>query len=150
MERGLAPAQHFVVMTMHSETRCDGQQSGEMPRVQDLRAFRLPPNFRGRPAWMVQLWWLVQATLFRLSPQICYGWRRFLLRLFGCKAGQGVRVRPTAEITYPWKVSIGDWSWIGDRVTLYSLGNIEIGDNVVVSQCVIWLAIGFILTRGAF
>jgi putative colanic acid biosynthesis acetyltransferase WcaF len=119
---------------MHSETRCDGQQSGEMPRVQDLRAFRLPPNFRGRPAWMVQLWWLVQATLFRLSPQICYGWRRFLLRLFGCKAGQGVRVRPTAEITYPWKVSIGDWSWIGDRVTLYSLGNIEIGDNVVVSQ----------------
>ena len=41
---------------------------------------------------------------------------------------------PLVEITYPWKVSIGDWSWIGDNVSLYSLGEIEIGDNVVISQ----------------
>jgi putative colanic acid biosynthesis acetyltransferase WcaF len=110
------------------------QASDHGPRVQDLKAFRLPPNFRGRPAWYVQLWSSVQATLFRMSPRVCYGWRRFLLRRFGCKVGQGVRIRPTAEITYPWKVAIGDWSWIGDNVTLYSLGNIDIGDNVVVSQ----------------
>jgi putative colanic acid biosynthesis acetyltransferase WcaF len=94
----------------------------------------LPENFRGRPAWVVQLWWIVQATLFRASPQVFYGWRRFLLRLFGCSLGTGVLVRPTAEITYPWKVLIGDYSWIGDHVTLYSLGEIHIGANVVISQ----------------
>jgi putative colanic acid biosynthesis acetyltransferase WcaF len=43
-------------------------------------------------------------------------------------------VRPTADITYPWKVSIGDYSWIGHDVTLYSLGEIHIGANAVVSQ----------------
>jgi putative colanic acid biosynthesis acetyltransferase WcaF len=102
--------------------------------VQDLKTFRLPANFRGRPAWVVQLWWIVQATLFRASPQVLYGWRRFLLRLFGCSLGKGVLVRPTAEITYPWKVSIGEYSWIGHNVTLYSLGEIHIGANVVVSQ----------------
>ena len=102
--------------------------------IQDLRSFRLPTNFRGRPAWFVQLWWLVQATLFRCSPQAVYGWRRWLLRRFGAKIGKGVLIRPTAVVTYPWKVSIGDWSWIGDDVTLYSLGDIIIGDNVVVSQ----------------
>jgi len=102
--------------------------------VQDLKAFRLPGNFRGRPAWVVQLWWIVQATLFRASPQVLYGWRRFLLRLFGCSLGKGVLVRPTVEITYPWKVSIGDYSWVGHNVTLYSLGEIHIGANVVVSQ----------------
>jgi putative colanic acid biosynthesis acetyltransferase WcaF len=48
--------------------------------------------------------------------------------------GPGVLIRPTAEITYPWKVSIGAFSWIGDQVTLYSLGEIDIADNVVVSQ----------------
>jgi putative colanic acid biosynthesis acetyltransferase WcaF len=121
-------------MNHHSPTTPASAPETGAPRVQDLRAFRLPPNFRGRPAWLVQLWWLVQATLFHLSPQLFYGWRRFLLRLFGCRVGRGVRVRPSAEITYPWKVSIGDWSWIGDRVTLYSLGEILIGDNVVVSQ----------------
>jgi putative colanic acid biosynthesis acetyltransferase WcaF len=104
------------------------------PLVQDLKTFRQPAGFRGRPAWMVQLWWIVQATLFRLSPQILFGWRRFLLRLFGCVVGKGVLIRPSVEITYPWKVSIGDYSWIGDGVTLYSLGNIQIGNNVVISQ----------------
>src|SRR5271154_2778723 len=102
--------------------------------VQDLKSFQLPADFRGRPAWAVQLWWIVQATLFRASPQVLYGWRRFLLRMFGCSVGKGVLVRPTAEITYPWKVAIGDYSWIGHNVTLYSLGEIRIGANAVVSQ----------------
>jgi putative colanic acid biosynthesis acetyltransferase WcaF len=102
--------------------------------VQNLKEFRVPTSFRGRPACVVQLWWMVQATLFRASPQALYGWRRFLLRLFGCSVGKGVQVRPTAEITYPWKVSIGDYSWIAHDVTLYSLGEIHIGANVVVSQ----------------
>lgn len=26
---------------------------------QRLDTFRMPPGFRGRPAWFVQLWWLV-------------------------------------------------------------------------------------------
>lgn len=101
---------------------------------QDLDSFRLPPRFRGRPAWVVQTWWLVQASLFRLSPQVAYGWRRFLLRLFGARVGQGVLIRPTVRVTYPWKVSVGRSSWIGDDVVLYSLGDIRIGTHTVVSQ----------------
>lgn len=106
----------------------------DIPVVQDLASFTVPPQFRGRPGWFVQLWWVVQATLFRMSPQILFGWRRFLLRLFGCTVGDGVLIRPTVEITYPWKVTIGDFSWIGDHVTLYSLGTIHIAKNVVISQ----------------
>jgi len=101
---------------------------------QNLVKFKLPSGFRGRPSWFVQLWWIVQDTLFRWSPQFMYGWRRFLLRLFGAKVGKKVLIRPTAKVTFPWKVRIGDYSWIGDDVVLYSLGEIEIGDNVVISQ----------------
>ncbi len=36
--------------------------------------------------------------------------------------------------TYPWKVTIGDHAWVGDNVVLYSLGEIVIGANAVVSQ----------------
>ncbi len=102
--------------------------------VQDLGSFRLPDGFRGRPAWFVQLWWLVQATLFAWSPQFMYGWRRWLLRCFGARIGLNALIRPSAEFTYPWKITIGDRSWIGDRVALYSLGIIQIGSDVVVSQ----------------
>jgi putative colanic acid biosynthesis acetyltransferase WcaF len=103
-------------------------------QTQQLNNFKLPKNFRGRNAFIVQLWWLVQGTLFKMSPQFLYGFRRFLLRLFGAKIGKKVILRPTVTVTYPWKVSIGDYSWIGDDVVLYSLGEIKIGKNVVVSQ----------------
>jgi putative colanic acid biosynthesis acetyltransferase WcaF len=63
-----------------------------------------------------------------------YGWRRFIARLFGAKIGKNVILRPTVKMTYPWKVSIGDNSWVGDDVVLYSLGNIVIGSNTVISQ----------------
>jgi putative colanic acid biosynthesis acetyltransferase WcaF len=105
-----------------------------MKQYQHLNQFKLPPNFRGRGAVTVQLWWLVQSTLFAWSPQFMYSWRRFLLRLFGARIGEKVIIRPTAHIQFPWKVQIGDHSWIGDEVNLYSLGNIKIGSNVVISQ----------------
>ena len=101
---------------------------------QNLKNFSTPPDFRGRSKFIVQLWWIVYAMFFRLSPQIMYGWRRFLLRLFGANIGKRVLIRPSAKITYPWKITIGDYSWIGDEVVLYSLGEIIIGDNSVVSQ----------------
>jgi putative colanic acid biosynthesis acetyltransferase WcaF len=103
-------------------------------KVQDLRTFKLPPNFRGRSGITVQLWWLVQATLFRGSPQLLYGFRRWLLRLFGAQIGEGVLLRPSVKIPYPWKLSIGDHSWIGDDAVLYSFAQITIGKDVVVSQ----------------
>jgi putative colanic acid biosynthesis acetyltransferase WcaF len=103
-------------------------------RLQDLSQPKVPQGFRGRPAWFVQFWWIVQALLLHPSPQALYGWRRFLLRLFGAKIGRGVLLRPSVSVTYPWKLSIGDWSWIGDEVTLYTLGEITIGENAVVSQ----------------
>lgn len=102
--------------------------------TQDLSRFRLPKNFRGKSAVTVQLWWLVQASLFRTSPQFAYGFRRWLLRIFGAKIGLGVLIRPSVTITYPWKVKIGDYAWIGDDVVLYSLGEINIDKHAVVSQ----------------
>jgi putative colanic acid biosynthesis acetyltransferase WcaF len=101
---------------------------------QDLATSRVPPGFRGRPAWFVQLWCCVQASLFAWSPQVLYPWRSALLRLFGMKIGKAVKVRPSARVTYPWKVSIGDYSWIGDDAVIYSLGEIAIGRNCVISQ----------------
>ncbi|HDH7847170.1 putative colanic acid biosynthesis acetyltransferase [Raoultella ornithinolytica] len=99
-----------------------------------LSEFSIPRGFRGRSGLVVQLWWIVDSLLFRPSPQIFYKWRVFLLRLFGAKIGKNVIIRPTVKVTYPWKVQIGDYSWVGDDVVLYSLGNIFIGNNSIISQ----------------
>lgn len=96
--------------------------------------FQVPRGFRGRSKAYVQLWWLVQSTLFAMSPQVAYGWRRWLLRLFGAKVGKGAIIRSSVKIPYPWKLAIGDYCHIGDEVQLYTYGEIEIGDCVVISQ----------------
>jgi putative colanic acid biosynthesis acetyltransferase WcaF len=101
---------------------------------QRLDQFKLPPDFRGRSVVVVQLWWLVQSTFFAWSPQFLYGWRRFLLRLFGANIGKNVLIRPSARVTYPWKLTLGDHCWVGDQVELYTLGNIQIGAHAVISQ----------------
>jgi len=103
-------------------------------KIQNLNLYKTPDNFRGKSKITVQLWWLVQALFFSTTPQFMYGWRRFLLKCFGAKIGKNVIIRPSAKFTYPWKIKIGDYSWIGDDVVLYSLGEIEIGAHTVVSQ----------------
>jgi len=88
----------------------------------------------GRPKLVVFLWFLLQETLFRFSPATCYGFRRWLLTLFGCKLGQGARVRPRARLHYPWRIEIGAHAAIGDDAWLYSMDTITIGDHAVISQ----------------
>jgi putative colanic acid biosynthesis acetyltransferase WcaF len=124
--------------------------TSERPVFQDLSRFQLAPQFRGRPAWFVQLWWLVQAIFFHTSPQVLFGWRRLLLRLFGARVGKNVLIRPSVTVTYPWKVTIGDYSWIGDGAVIYSLSDITIGSHAVISQRAYLCAAGHDYSRVTF
>jgi len=54
--------------------------------------------------------------------------------MFGAKVGKGVVIKPAVNIKFPWKLSIGDHSWIGEGVWIDNLDGIAIGSNVVLSQ----------------
>ena len=100
----------------------------------DLRQYDQSWFDRGKPSWFILWWWFVQGIAFPLSLHNFNLFRCWLLRLFGAQIGQGVVIRPTARFTYPWKVEIGDYSWIGDDVVFYSLDKITIGSHCVISQ----------------
>jgi len=104
------------------------------PVFQDLSLFTMPKGFRGRNVFVVQLWWIIQATIFSWSPDFLYGYRSWLLRLFGAKLGKNVRIRPSARITFPWKLIIGDNVWIGHESIIYNLDFIKIGSNVAIAH----------------
>jgi len=80
------------------------------------------------------LWAGVEGSLFRCSFHSMYGWRALLLRMFGATVGKGVRVRRTVRVYYPWNVTLGPRSIVGDGANLYSLGRIVIGEGAMVSQ----------------
>ena len=78
--------------------------------------------------------WGLAHPFFRFSPRLLWGWRRFMLRLFGADIGRGVQVYPTARITIPWNITIADDGSIGDHAILYALGPIALGERTTVSQ----------------
>jgi len=79
-------------------------------------------------------WRIVNATLFRYSPRILHGWRRFLLRSFGAKIGEGSRIYPEVRIWAPWNLECGEVVGVGDGAILYNQGMITIGKRAVISQ----------------
>lgn len=81
-----------------------------------------------------QLWFIVQASVFRFSLYNAFRWRAFLLRMFGARLGKNVRIRASARIDVPWNLTIGENSSVGDFAILYCLGPVTIGRHVTISQ----------------
>lgn len=89
---------------------------------------------RGRPGYVIALWWIIQDSLFRCSLHNMYRFRNFILRCFGAKIGKNVKIRRKCEITYPWKLEVGDNTWIDDEVLIYNLEKIKIGSNCSITR----------------
>ncbi len=70
----------------------------------------------------------------RVSFHNWYRFRAIWLRLFGAKIGNGVAIRPSANIEVPWMIEIDDDATVGDHAILYSLGKIRIGKRSIISQ----------------
>lgn len=101
--------------------------------ITDIKNNRSATKYSKSELFRRSLWGLA-SPFFRLSPRIFWAWRVWVLRLFGAKIGIGVHIHPTVRFIMPWNVEIGDWSGIGDRAIIYSLGKIRIGDAVTISQ----------------
>jgi putative colanic acid biosynthesis acetyltransferase WcaF len=85
------------------------------------------------------IWYFVNVLFFinPLNPvSILKVW---LLRLFGAGIGKGVVVKPAVNIKYPWLLRVGNYSWIGEKVWIDNLTEVNIGNNVTVSQGAILL-----------
>ncbi|UIP07460.1 putative colanic acid biosynthesis acetyltransferase [Erythrobacter sp. SDW2] len=79
------------------------------------------------------------AVIWRLSgwlvpPPFGWGWRRFLLQLFGAQLGTGARVYPSARIWLPRNLVMEPWSSIGPGVQCYNQARIALGEGAIVSQ----------------
>lgn len=80
------------------------------------------------------LWNVVYSLLFRPTPNILFGWRRFILIVFGAKIGARARIYSNCIIWDPANLIMGCDSCIGSRVNVYNVDIVELGNNTVISQ----------------
>lgn len=105
----------------------------QRPRV-DLSRFDNADYRVGAGPLRRVLWYFTNALLF-LNPLFPFrSPKPAILRLFGAKVGKGVVIHPGVNIKFPWKLSIGDHVWIGQRAWLDNIDQLSIASNVVISQ----------------
>jgi putative colanic acid biosynthesis acetyltransferase WcaF len=88
---------------------------------------------KGRSVVWQALWFAVLNVIFVkwwCPPRV----RPLLLRAFGAKVGRGVLIRHRVRVHWPWKLTIGDATWIGEDAWLMNLEPLTVGANVCISQ----------------
>src|SRR5271166_6257470 len=100
---------------------------------QRLNSFRSDQFERGRSrsveaAWLIIQWLFISSWL----PGTCH--RKFLLRLFGARLGHNLVLKPGLKVKFPWRLIIGDNSWIGEDVWIDNLEFVTVGSNACISQ----------------
>lgn len=83
---------------------------------------------------VIFIWMLFSAIFFRSSLPIPSRFKVNILKFFGAKMGRGIVIKPCVNIKYPWKLVIGDNSWIGEHVWIDNLDIVSIGSNCCLSQ----------------
>ncbi len=111
--------------------------SGEQPApASGLRLDRYDnSNFdRGAGRLKEGLWVLCKCAFFLNPLPWPSSLRVALLRLFGARIGRGVVIRSGANVTFPWRLTVGDHVWIGEDVLILSLAPVTVGSHVCLSQ----------------
>jgi putative colanic acid biosynthesis acetyltransferase WcaF len=88
----------------------------------------------GAPRGKQLAWYFVNIIFFKNPLNVLSSLKVSLLKLFGARIGVGVVIKPSVNIKFPWKLQVGDHSWIGEHVWIDNLSEVTIGNSVTVSQ----------------
>lgn len=100
----------------------------------DLSQFDNGDFQRGASRLKELAWWFARSLFFAGWFPLPSALKVRILRLFGAKVGKGVVIRSRVDISFPWRLSLGDHVWVGDEVKILSLDEVEVGSHVCLSQ----------------
>jgi putative colanic acid biosynthesis acetyltransferase WcaF len=87
----------------------------------------------GAPLWKQLLWYVLGAPLVR-SYWIPSAFKVWILCCFGAKIGQQVRIKTGVRVKFPWRLTVGNFVWIGENAWLDNIAPIAIESHVCLSQ----------------
>ena len=81
----------------------------------DLSSYSHTEYAPGGNALSRLLWYFTNVLFFMNPLNPLSGLKVTLLRWFGATVGQGVVIKPSVNIKYPWRLHIGNHVWIGEK-----------------------------------
>jgi putative colanic acid biosynthesis acetyltransferase WcaF len=105
-----------------------------MSAVVNLGKYDYSDFDRGAPRWKRGLWVVVRCVFFQNPCPWGSAFRSALLRSFGAKIGKGLSIGSNVNISFPWRLVVGDHVWIGDDVGILSLAQVTIESSVCVAR----------------
>ncbi|MBW4643768.1 MAG: WcaF family extracellular polysaccharide biosynthesis acetyltransferase [Goleter apudmare HA4340-LM2] len=88
----------------------------------------------GAPYWKQILWYFLGSPLLESHLLPISTFKVWLLRSFGAKIGQQVRIKPGVRVKFPWRLTVGDCVWIGEDTWIDNLAHVKIASHVCLSQ----------------
>lgn len=84
--------------------------------------------------WILVSWFFFETPLPLLPSYL----KVLLLKFFGAEVGCGCVIKPNVKIKFPWLLALGDDVWLGERVWIDNVAPISFGNNICVSQGVVF------------
>jgi putative colanic acid biosynthesis acetyltransferase WcaF len=88
----------------------------------------------GRSFFVRTAWFLLGMPLLRCPILPSSSFRRGLLRWFGAEIGEDAVIKPGVRVKFPWKLKMGDHSWLGEDCWIDNLAPVILGKHVCISQ----------------
>jgi putative colanic acid biosynthesis acetyltransferase WcaF len=82
--------------------------------------------------------------------RVCFGWRRYLLGLFGAQVAQSARVYGRARIYAPWNLVMRPRSILAEDVDCYNVARVTLEEGAIVSQHAYLCTAGHDIRKPAF
>lgn len=100
----------------------------------DLSVYTVGDYTPGRGKFVQLLWHFVSLACFESGLLPTKRMKPTILRWFGAKIGTGVVFKTQVRIKFPWRLEIGDHTWIGQDTWIDNIAPVKIGSHACISQ----------------